>query len=189
MKNKLIFIVLVSASFLFSFSVMAKSFGEPYLGIQYAFAEYNEDGISKSFNPTSAILRLGGYVNSNFSIETRVGNGVNDDTQFLTEFGISGLDATLELNRMAGLYAVGHINIAKALSIYGVLGASRLNGITSVPSLVNVTSSGHNSSYSYGAGASIKIIKNVSIDVEYMMYLDKNTFDLSMLAAGVTIYF
>jgi outer membrane immunogenic protein len=188
MKNNLISLALASSLLLVTTASIAGTEGENYVGAQYAVSYYNEDGISKEFNPTLAIGRFGHFFTPNFSIEGRLGFGLQDDTQFLPEFG-SGYDATLELDRLFGLYATGHINITESSSIYGVLGASKVKGTASVPSFPSLESTEDNSSVSYGVGADIGIGSTVALNIEYIRYLDKSEFDLDAVAVGAIFKF
>ncbi len=188
MKNNLISLALASSLLLATGAGTAGTEGENYVGAQYAVSYYNEDGISKEFSPTLVIARLGRFFTPNFAIEGRLGFGLQDDTQFLAEFG-SGYDATVELERVVGLYATGHINLTESASIYGVLGASKVKGTTSVPSFAGLEASGDESSVSYGIGADIGIGSNVALNIEYIRYLDKSEFDLDAVAVGVVFSF
>jgi len=189
MKYKLTFIILTSALMLFSKIAMADPLNQYYLGVQYAVVDYNEQGFSKSFSPSLLVGRFGKKINSNFSVEARMGLGVQDDTKFLPELGVSGLDASLELDSMVGLYATGHINFTESSSIYGVLGISRINGSAKVPQFPASKSSRCNNDGSYGIGADIGLGDNVALNIEYMQYLDKSDFDLGAIAVGVVLDF
>lgn len=188
MKNKLIFIVLASTLVFVTESTLAESEGETYVGVQYAVGNYSEDGISQDFNPTALVGRFGRYFTPNFSIEARLGIGLQDDTQFLPEFG-SGLDATLELDTIIGAYATGHVDISESVSIYGVLGASKVKGTTRVPDFPGLRSTENNSGLSYGAGVDVEVGNDVALNIEYLQYLDKPEYDLGVLGLGLVFSF
>jgi opacity protein-like surface antigen len=189
MKNKLIFITLASMLLFVTESAIAGSADETYIGVQYAVGNYDENGISEDFNPTVFVGRFGRYFTPNFSVEGRLGLGLQDDTQFLPEFGVGGMDATLELDSIIGVYATGHINLTESTSIYGLLGVSRVKGATSVPAIPGLKSTEDNSGLSYGIGADVGIGNNVALNIEYVQYLDKSDFDLGMLGLGVVFSF
>jgi opacity protein-like surface antigen len=188
MKNNLISLALASSLLLATGAGVAGTEGENYVGAQYAVSYYNEDGISKEFSPTLVIARLGRFFTPNFAIEGRLGFGLQDDTQFLSELG-SGYDATLDIERIFGLYATGHINLTESASIYGVLGASKVKGTASVPSFIGLESTEDNSSVSYGIGADIGIGSKFAVNVEYIRYLDKSEFTLDAVAVGAVYKF
>ena len=191
MKNKLIFIALASTLLFVTKTAVAGSEGENYLGIgvQYGILDYNEDGISEEFKPTALIARLGHNFMPEFSVEGRLGFGLQDDTQFESELGLDGIDATLELDSLVGLYAVGHVNLTESFSIYGVLGATRVEGTASLPDYPSVENSETNSGVSYGIGADLDVASNVALNIEYMQYLDKDTYDLGAIGLGVVYSF
>ena len=189
MKDKVIIIMLLSTLLFFMRAGIADSVDENYFGIQYGIAQYNEDGISQEFNPTMLIGRFGHYFHPNFSLEGRLGLGLQDDTQRLPEFGVSGLDATLELDYILGVYGKGHLNLTDSFSIYGVLGASEVKGTASLPSFPELNGNETNSGVSYGVGADLGIGKNMALNLEYMMYLDKSEFDIGVIGLGMVFSF
>lgn len=189
MKTKLILIALASTLFVLTRVGMAGAENEVYAGVQYGIGNYDEDGVSKSFNPTVLIGRFGTYLNPNFSIEGRFGLGLQDDTQFVPEFGVSGIDASLEVDSIMGLYGTGHYNLTESSSIYGVLGVSRVKGTASIPSIPAATSSENENSVSFGVGADIGVGNNVALNLEYMQYLNKSSFDLGVLGLGAVFSF
>ncbi|MCW8831660.1 MAG: porin family protein [Gammaproteobacteria bacterium] len=185
MKNKLITIVLVSVLMLFSKQGITDLPGKYYFGLQYADADYTDDDYSKSFEHQLLVTRFGGYINSNFSIEARLGFGLQDDTQFLPEFGVSGLDVTLELDSMMGFYATGRVDMTESSSIYGVLGVTDIEATAVVPQFPMAKSSHCKNGPSYGIGVNVGFGKNTALNIEYMQYLDKSDFDLSAIGIGV----
>ena len=133
MKNQLISITLAGSLCLVTGNGMAATEGENYFGLQYGYGNYDEDGISETYEPTMLIGRFGRFLTPNFAIEGRLGTGLDDDTHNLPDFG--NRDATLEIDSMFGIYGTAHLDIAKSSSIYGVLGVSRIEGTASLPVL------------------------------------------------------
>jgi opacity protein-like surface antigen len=163
--------------------------GESYIGAQYGIGDYDEDGVSKTFNPTALIGVFGYYFHPNFSVEGRVGIGLQDDTQFVPEFGLSGVEATLDIEYLAGLYGTGHINLTESSSIYGVLGASNVKATASVPSIPALKATDDETGVSFGVGADIGISKNIALNIEYMRYLNKSDYDLDVIGLGAKYSF
>ena len=186
MKNKLIFIVLAASLLVLTRTAAAGSEGEYYFGLQYGVANYDEEGISETYEPTLLTARLGRYLTPNFTIEGRIANGIDDDTHNLPEFG--NRDATLELDSIFGIYGTAHFNITQSSSIYGVLGASKVEGTASLDD-TGLESTEDNSSVSYGFGADIGIGENWALNVEYIRYLDKEDFDLDVGSVGAMFRF
>ena len=186
MKNKSILVVLASVLMFVAKTGMATSLDEYYFGIQYGTGDYDEDGHSKSFNPTALAARFGGYFNPNFSVEGRVLTGLEDDTQFMPELGV---DFTLELDTIMGVYALGHANLTESSSIYGLMGISKIKAKAYVPGIPAARSNSSDSSFSYGVGADFGISNNVALNLEYTQYLNKSNADLSLIGLGVTFSF
>jgi len=183
MKNKLLFIVLAGMLLSVTKTAIAGSESESYLGVQYGVGIYEEDDISEDFKPTALIVRLGWNFMPDFSIEGRFGVGMQDDTQSLSEF--SGLDATLELDSIYGVYGTGRLKLTESLSIYGVLGASRVKGTANLSDYPEIKVTESNSGVSYGVGADFAVGSDVALNIEYMQYLDKPDYDFGAIALGV----
>ena len=184
MQKALITTAVASVITLASNSAIAGAVGNNYIGIQYATGDYSEDGIPEDFNPTALVGRLGGHVNPNFSIEGRLGFGVQDDTQ-----NIFGIDASLELDSLLGVYGVGHLNFAPSSSVYGLVGFTRVEGTASIPAIPGASATDDETDLSIGVGADIGISDTVAFNIEYISYVSKSTFDLNALGLGLTIGF
>ncbi len=189
MNNKLIPIMLASTLMLLSEVGIADSEGKSYFGVQYAIGNYSEKNISEDFKPTALVGRFGYFFHPSYSIEGRIGTGLQEDTQFLPEFGVGGLDATFDLDSIMGVYGRGHINLTKSSSLYGVLGVTKVEATVSVPGLPAAELTSDESGVSYGIGADIAVSKSFLLNIEYMRYLDKDNLDLGVAGAGVTINF
>jgi outer membrane immunogenic protein len=188
MKKNPIFILLAGSLLLSGSKAMAATEGDTYLGFQYSLTAYDEKNITQEFNPTAAIVRLGMFLNPNFAIEGRLGTGVQDDTEFLSGLG-SGNDATLELDQIAGVYLTGHLSLADAFSLYGLLGGSVVKGTASLPSISGLELSESNSGISYGVGADIYFLDNLALNAELIRYLDRSDFDLDAVSLGISYRF
>ena len=189
MKNNLMMIMLAMALQLPAASAYSQAEENLYLGLQYAVAEYNENGISPTFNPAALVGRVGYFLHPSFSVEGRFGFGLSDDTNFVPEFGVGGIDATLELDSIFGLYGTGHIKLGQSSSIYGILGVSSVKATASVPAFPAARLAEDESSVSYGVGAEVGLGKNIGLNIEYLRYLDKSDFELDAIAAGVVFGF
>jgi opacity protein-like surface antigen len=189
MKNKMMVTLLATAVAFVASGTMAATEGSSYIGVQYGYGDYDEEGISETFNPTALIGRFGHFFHPNFSIEGRLGFGLQDDTQFVSSIGLSGIDARLDIDHVVGLYGTGHINLTDAISFYGVLGASSVEATASIPSFPGLEVSDDESSVSYGVGADFGIGKNIALNIEYMRYLDKSSYDFDMIGLGASYSF
>ena len=187
MKTKLMYMALAGTLTFTATTGIAATEGGSYVGVQYGIGNYDEDGVDETFNPTALIGRFGYFFHPNFSVEGRLGFGLQDDTQSVPAFG--GIDATLDIDHVVGLYGTGHINLTESISFYGVLGASSVEATASVPSLPGIEVSDDESSVSYGVGADFGIGKNIALNIEYMRYLDKSSYDLDMIGLGASYNF
>ena len=187
MKSKLILIALAGSLFLLAEAGTADNEGKYYVGLQQGFGDYDEDGISETYNPTLLMARLGGYLTPNFTIEGRLGSGLKDDTHKLPEFGNNNF--SLELDSLLGVYGTGHFNLSEKSSVYGVLGGSKVEGTSSLPDFTSLESSEDNSGISYGIGVDIGFGSSWILNIEYMRYLDDDNFNLDVGSIGVAYRF
>ena len=185
----MIYRLLASVFVLVATETIAANEGSSYVTVQYGYGDYDEDGITETFNPTALVGRFGYFFHPNFSVEGRLGFGLQDDTQFGSSIGLSGIDARLDLDHIVGLYGTGHINLTDSISCYGVLGASSVKATASIPSIPALTASDDESSISYGVGADFGIGKNFGLNIEYMRYLEKSSYDFDMIGLGATYSF
>ncbi|MDT8453137.1 MAG: porin family protein [Gammaproteobacteria bacterium] len=186
MKNKRVYIALVCSLLLFNQPATAQPYGDYYAGAQYAKADYNEEGISASFEPSMVVGRFGKFFNPHVAVEARLGLGLDEDIQFRPELG---MDGKLELNSLIGVYLSGHLNLTASSSLYAIVGSSRAEAEASVPAFPAVSSTETESDISYGVGANIGILNNIALNIEYMQYLDADHFDLSAIAVGALVRF
>jgi outer membrane immunogenic protein len=80
-----------------------------------------EDAISADAKPTALIGRFGFFVADQVAIEGRLGFGLSSDTVRVWDWGWY-LDVEVELDRLYGIYAIGHIPIGKSASLYELVG-------------------------------------------------------------------
>ena len=186
MKNNIVTLCIAAAVALSTNSVFAGTAGTKYVGVGYGIATYSEDAISEEFNPTALVGVLGANVTDNFSIEGRLGIGMQDDT-----VNVAGIaDFKLGLDSLIGVYGVGHINLNESSSVYGLLGISRIEGTISIPDFPEFgSSSDDDTGLSYGIGVDIGVGKNVALNIEYVQYLNKSDFDISAIGFGVKFGF
>ena len=149
--------------------------GSKYAGIQYAVTTYSKDGFSEEPKPIALVGRLGVNINDSFSVEGRLGLGLQDD-----DVNINGNNVTMEIDSIVGAYAIGHININKNSSLYGLLGLSRAEATFSAPGFSS--SSDDESGLSFGVGADIGLSKKLAINIEYIQYLNKSDFDVNAIS-------
>ncbi|MDA3869240.1 MAG: porin family protein [Gammaproteobacteria bacterium] len=187
MKSKLLYITLACSLLLFTLPTIAQPYGNYYAGAQYAQSDYNEEGISANFEPAMVVGRFGKSFNPHVAVEARLGLGLDEESQFIPELGPAGIDRTLALNSLIGIYLTGHLNLTESSSVYAITGTSRAEASAmAFPAASSTVAEGD---FSYGVGANIGILNNIALNIEYMQYLDANHFDLSAIAVGVLVRF
>ena len=150
-----------------------------YLGLGYGHGIYSADNVP-DFTVGAAIGRLGAFGSKNLAIEGRAGVGVLDDTQ-----SVNGVDVTLELDTLYGMYGLGHFTFGKNSSIYGVLGFTKVRGNASAAGV----ESGGEGDISYGVGVDLGITRSIAINIEYMSYVSTSSFDINAAGLGLVIGF
>jgi outer membrane immunogenic protein len=155
-----------------SSNAIAASKGDTYTGFQYALGTYSEDGFPDT-NPNAIVGRFGKYLKDDFSIEGRLGVGVGDDSAT-----VSGIDVSIEIDTVFGVYGLKHVDIGNASSIYGALGFTRGELTASAP---GISVSDDDSGLSFGVGVNFN-----NINIEFMQYLNKSDFDVSAISFGIT---
>lgn len=164
--------------------VSAAQEGDNYVGVQQGFFSYEESGVD-TLHPTAVIGRLGRYGNEEIALEARFGMGLTED-----DTNINGVDVDLEMDRIFGVYGVGHIPFGKAFSVYALAGFTKVK-VTATGSYMGSTRSfsDDDNGFSFGIGAQLNLGSTLSIHGEYVNYLDGDFYDLDAIAGGVTIAF
>jgi hypothetical protein len=142
--------------------------GDTYVGVQYGASI---DGIDDIEN-TYGLLRLGVYVTPAITLELRYGDGIDDDT-------IMGVDYSID--RIAGLYALYHLELSSAFSIYGLVGYSEadLKAEASGGSVIE-----KEDDISYGIGLDLG-----NINFEYTHVLEDSNYEVNAASIGYTYHF
>jgi len=171
--------------FLFASSLAsAAQEGDNYVGVQQGIFAYEESGVD-TLHPTAVIGRLGRYGNEEIALEARFGMGLTED-----DTNISGVDVDLELDRIFGVYGVGHIPFGEAFSVYALAGFTAVK-VTATGSYMgnSMSFSDDDNGFSFGLGAQLNLGKTLSIHGEYINYLDGDFYDLEAISGGVTFAF
>ncbi|MGI2261353.1 porin family protein [Shewanella sp. GXUN23E] len=147
-----------------------------YIGGSYSALDYSQQGLEKDLS-LGAISVTGGYrFNEYAAIEARAGIGVGDDS-------LRGV--TFELDTYYG----GYLKLGiPAGDFYPYVLAGFTEGELTA-SLLDDSVSGSESDFSYGAGIGYNINKNVSLQLEYTNYLDKDGGTIDGFTFGINYYF
>ncbi|SHF73093.1 outer membrane insertion C-terminal signal [Modicisalibacter ilicicola DSM 19980] len=183
MKLKVSALVLAT---LVSSPALAGDAGTSYAGLQYAQASYEETvyGYDIEGDPSVLVGRLGHYLTDNFSFEGRVGLGLSDD-----EVTVNGYDTdvTVEVDHLFGAYAVGHLPVTDVVSIYALAGFTQGEATAKADGM---SATDDDSGFSYGVGGEVNFFsRQFSGTLEYMSYLDKSSYEVSAISAGVNYQF
>lgn len=137
----------------------------PYVGADALFWELDPDGRADDRDSTGLRLRAGVAFNDYFALEGHLGTG--------------GSDGGLDLDYLAGGYAKGMLPITPSFTLYGLLGATE----------VEFDGADSETDVSYGGGASYALMPNLSLDADYMRYLDESNYDFDAVSLGASYHF
>ncbi|MDI1301450.1 MAG: porin family protein [bacterium] len=147
----------------------------PYLGIDYQRGTFKLDS-GDSANPSAIRLRAGTELNPYFAVEAQGAIGVGDDT-----LSLPGVDYTIKLNGLYGLYVRPQISFAGQASVYALLGYSYVQ--VQADSAALPTKRDWNSGTSFGGGVDVDVYDGIRLSVDYMDYLKGYT----AVSAGIRI--
>ncbi len=152
-------------------SAYAYETSDTYVGVQFGQAEIEVDGID-DIEPAYGLVRLGIYLTSAIALELRYGDGIDDDTL---------MDVDYSIDRIAGLYALYHLELGSSASVYGLFGYSEgdLKAEASGGSVIE-----DKDDVSFGIGLDIG-----SINLEYTQYLEGSDYEVNAASIGYTYHF
>ncbi|WP_404364513.1 porin family protein [Marinobacter sp.] len=182
-----IFIAISASAIIFSVSPAQaqKPIDQGYLGANYIFLTYEEDGFSEDFDLGALVGKAGAKLTPYFAAELRAGFGVADES-----VSANGFTGELELDYLVGGYAVGGIPNETPFYPYVVIGYTKGELTASVSGPGGSASiSESESDLSYGVGADFFVTERFLVNAEYMKYLDKDDFEISGISVGGTIMF
>ena len=167
---------------------MATNAGETYIGGGFTRTSYDRPG-APEFNPSALIGRLGYYVTDHVAIEGRLGFGISSDDNDMRFNGARG-NAEVDLERLAGAYAIGHLPVTRAVSVYGLAGFSYAEAeITASNGAMSVSQTTDDTGFSYGVGAQAGLTEAVSAYAEWASYLDEDAYEATGITIGATYSF
>lgn len=156
-----------------------------YLGANYVFLTYEEDGFSEDFDLGALVGKAGAKLNPYFAAELRGGFGVADES-----FSGNGVSAELELDYLIGGYGVLGLPNESPVYPYVVLGLTKgeLTASASGPG-GSASISESESDVSYGVGANFAVNERFHVNAEYMNYLDKDGVEITGVSVGGVVLF
>lgn len=147
-----------------------------YAGAAYETMNLGGDGGS-DFDVDAATVKLGAGLHRFMAVEARAGFGVNDDSQ-------GGV--TAEIDQFYSAFLKGMVPVHRNVSLYGLAGYSKVEVSASGP-----LGSGSNDveDFSYGAGVAWHFNRNVSINAEWVSYVDKEDVEMDGVGLGASFSF
>lgn len=170
-------VLAVSALLISTKAALAQDY---YLGGSFAAIEYSESGLDDA-DLTSIYGRAGAKLNDYLSAEIRAGVGVGDDS-----VGFLGVDVNVELENFFGAYVRGGIPTGSIAYPYIIAGYTR--GEVEASAL-GFSESESESDISYGVGLDLNMNEQITLNIEYINYLDKNETEVSGFSVGVVWLF
>lgn len=148
------------------------------------------------FQATAITGRIGKSLTPNFSLEARVGFGLDDDTHKLRDSSTEVLEETLKVDNFISLLAIGKLPISDKLEIYGLAGLSRVDisfdsdfieTINGVDIETDSSSSSENdTSRTLGLGVNFGLSEDTQLNLEYTSLFDKDSVEISTISLGLT---
>lgn len=182
-ESSLFIVILMMSGSLLGTNAVAANGDETYFGFQYAQVE--EDDLD--LEPTAAVFRIGSMGDNGVGFEGRIGFGLSDDDVSETVPIFGDISAELDIDTILGIYLVGQANTGGAVSVYGIIGFTVVDYTIDVDLgiLGSESDSDDESDLSYGFGANFDVSDKVSLNIEYMQYLDKDDIDASAISVGL----
>lgn len=146
-----------------------------YAGANYNF--FNIDSGSSDADVGGLAAKVGVLATPYFGVEARGGFGVDDDR-------VGGVDVSID-NYFGGYVTLNLANESPATP-YAIFGLTRLE-IEQKGLLFTTTED--ESDFSYGLGVNIEMAPQVSGNLEYMRYFDKDGTTVDGLGLGVAFQF
>ncbi|TGN40285.1 porin family protein [Marinobacter confluentis] len=150
--------------------------GSLYAGGNYTFVDVEGDGFDADLGTLSA--KVGGYVTPILGLEARAGFGVADEDL--------GFGNDLSVNSFFGGYATINAVNESPVTPYGILGFTRYELEVDGPL---GSAKEDDSDLSYGVGVNIALSEELSGNLEYMRYADKDDVTVDGIGLGLTVHF
>lgn len=146
-----------------------------YYGVSYNQATLIESGFSQEQEHKAVVLTAGRRDERGVSLELRVGVG-------LDPIAVEGVaDTQISIDSLLGVYYKLYHEPDAQTTPYLMVGYSKLSIETDVAStLAEIEDKG----FSYGLGVDYVISPTSKVHVEYMSYIDQDSFALEMLGVG-----
>ena len=149
----------------------------------YGVADYEDDLVS-GLDPTGVAIRFVPATDRWFGYEGRIGLGISegkDNVDTLT----GTVEVEVDVHTIVGLYLNAHTNISDTFLVYGLAGFSWVRYSLEFDD-TTLQDTEDESGFTYGFGIDIGSHKSLTLNLEFMQYLDKSDFDLSVVSLGIS---
>ena len=154
-----------------------------YAEAGYTFVNYEESFDGDIYKSSPKVVRLIGGVelSKNLAIEASIGfNGGSDSVNYI---GYDFSDAQVKISSIYGFYIKPKVELAPNFELFGRLGYTNASATVSFVGYGSEEAS--DSDFSYGVGATYSIDPKVSINVDYMSYLNKTGYSAKGFSVGL----
>jgi hypothetical protein len=176
--------IIVALSFcLVSSGAAAEEKAGNYVSFNLADMNYSEayQGNTIDMSCYMGMVTVGHNFGDFFSIETRVGTGITEADETIID-GNDLYPVTLVLDNLVGIYGHAFYQFRNGLKIYGVIGYTDMTATLDIGPLTFEESSG---GASLGYGLSYLVANDISVTVDYMLYISESNYDISGFKFGI----
>lgn len=151
-----------------------------YGELGYTSAKYEDSDLKEKSSPSAIRGVLGLEINPNLAIEGMVGLGMGDDK--LTSNGPTATGKKMAIDSILGLYVKPKFMLGPDLEGFVRVGFAQFKGSISGNGAQRTA---NESSFSYGLGFGYALSPKVSLNIDYMSYLDMDDAKINGLTFGV----
>ncbi len=153
-----------------------------YGEIGYASLNYKETAASLSTMGAARVI-LGYNLMENLAMDGMVAFGASDGSTTISGVTIKG-----RIDSGYGIYLKPKAKLSESIEVFGRLGYFNANMTVWVPGTpLSVSRSGDD--FSYGIGGNVKVSKDMSLNLDYMSYYNKNGTTVNGVTLGLGFNF
>lgn len=163
------------------------AFGAHAQGVygEVGYSQFNLKQDSRGFDakvePTAARAIVGVELAPHLAVEGHAATGLKDDS-----VRIGPARATGEVDNMLGAFVKPKVMLGDTVELYGRAGVASTKVSTSA---FGVGDSNRTTSFAYGGGASFNLTPQLSLNADYMNYLDRRGTKVDGVTFGVGFKF
>lgn len=150
--------------------------GGAYAGLNYSYMSIEPDGVDDA-DVSTLSAKVGVLATPFLGVEARGGFGIDDDR-------VNGVDVSLD--NFFGGYATLNLANESPATPYAIIGFTRVE--VEMDTIFG-TFKEDESDLSYGLGVNIEMTEELSGNLEYMRYFDKDDTTIDGLGVGLTFTF